>query len=52
MSGEGTARWAGDHPAGGLKAEIYRLLRSLARDGVSILMSSSDIEDYVWNERR
>ena len=38
--------------AGKLKAEIYRLLRSLARDGVSILMSSSDIEDYVWNGAR
>ena len=31
----------------GAKAEIYRLLRSLAREGVSILMISSDMEEIL-----
>ncbi len=31
----------------GAKAEIYRLLRALARDGVSILMISSDMEEIL-----
>jgi ribose transport system ATP-binding protein len=31
----------------GAKAEIYRLLRALAREGVSILMISSDMEEIL-----
>ena len=31
----------------GAKAEIYRLLRGLAREGVSILMISSDMEEIL-----
>ena len=31
----------------GAKAEIYRLLRSLAHEGVSILMISSDMEEIL-----
>jgi ribose transport system ATP-binding protein len=31
----------------GAKAEIYRLLRELARDGVSIVMISSDMEEIL-----
>jgi ribose transport system ATP-binding protein len=31
----------------GAKAEIYRLLRALARDGVSIVMISSDMEEIL-----
>ena len=31
----------------GAKAEIYRLLRGLAHEGVSILMISSDMEEIL-----
>ena len=31
----------------GAKAEIYRLLRGLASDGVAILMISSDMEEIL-----
>lgn len=31
----------------GAKAEIYRLLRGLAREGVAILMISSDMEEIL-----
>jgi len=31
----------------GAKAEIYRLLRALAADGVSVIMISSDMEEIL-----
>ena len=36
----------------GAKAEIYRLLRGLAHEGVSILMISSDMEEILHVSHR
>src|SRR5262249_46765902 len=36
----------------GAKAEIYQLMRSLARQGVAIIMISSDMEEIIGNSDR